>query len=113
MRYLLIPVVIMAAASGAAHAQNRAAPAPASAPAPALAQGAPSAPLNGDTPIETIAADPAGKMVLEKDLPHLLTHPSYETFKSMSLRQLEPYSGGALTDAQIAKVETDLKAAGR
>jgi len=107
MRYLLIPIV-MAAVSGAAYAQDKdasAAPAPAPSAAPAT--------LNGDTPIETIAADPAGKAVLDKDLPHLLTHPSYETFKSMSLRQLEPYSGGALTDEQIAKVESDLKAAGR
>ena len=106
MRYLLIPIVMIAAASGAAYAQDgtTAAPAPAPSATPAT--------LNGDTPIETIAADPTGKAVLEKDLPHLLTHPSYETFKSMSLRQLEPYSGGALTDEQIAKVDADLKAAG-
>jgi hypothetical protein len=82
---------------------NSAAPLPAASPAT----------FNGDTPIETLAADPAGKAVLEKDLPHLLNHPSYEQFKSMSLRQLEPYSGGALTDDQIAKVEANLKAAGR
>jgi hypothetical protein len=94
--------------AGTAYAQDNS---PTVAPAPAT--NATAATFNGDTPIETIAADPAGKAVLEKDLPHLLTHPSYETFKSMSLRQLEPYSGGALTDEQIAKVEADLKAAGR
>lgn len=78
----------------------------------AAAPAATPATFNGDTPIETIAADPVGKAVLEKDLPHLLNHPAYEQFKAMSLRQLEPYSGGALTDDQIAKVEADLKAAG-
>jgi len=84
------------------------------APLAAYAQSAPApvpAALNGDTPIETIVADPAGKAVIDKDMPDLQSHPSFEQFKAMSLRQLEPYSGGAITDALIAKVETDLAAA--
>ena len=107
MKSFVIPVLMIAAAPALAQAQDAGVTA-----APSAAPAATSV-FNGDTPIETIAADPTGKAVLEKDLPHLLTHPAYEQFKSMSLRQLEPMSGGALTDEKIAKVEADLKAAGR
>lgn len=107
MKRLVIPVLMIVATPALAQAQDTG-----TVPAPtATTTAAPT--FDGNTPVETIAADPAGKAVLEKDLPHLLTHPAYEQFKSMSLRQLEPLSGGALTDENIAKVEADLKAAGR
>ena len=63
-----------------------------------------------DTPIETIAADPAGKAVLDRDLPGLTTHEAYDSFKSMSLKAVQPMSNGALTDAALAKAGTDLAA---
>ncbi len=40
----------------------------------------------------------------------LLKHPSYQTIKSLNLRQIQPYSAGALTDAMIAAADRDLKA---
>lgn len=73
-------------------------------PAPATAK------FNLDTPIETLAADEKAKAVLMADLPDLLPHPSYEMFKGMSLRQVQPYSEGKITDEVLAKVETDLAA---
>lgn len=82
------------------------------APAPASPVTAPAV-LNGDTPIETILADPAGKAVIAKDMPDLQTHPAFEQIKAMSLRQVQPYSSGAITDALIAKVEADLAVAGK
>lgn len=83
----------------------------AEAPAPAAAAAAPAkAPLDADTPIETIAANPEGKAVLDKEMPNLLAHPAYEQIKSMSLRQLQPYSNGAITDEAIANVDAALKA---
>ncbi|NIJ19076.1 hypothetical protein FHS95_000745 [Sphingomonas naasensis] len=75
------------------------------APAPAAA-----AALTIDTPIEAIVAVPAGKAVLEKEMPTLLTHAMYDSFKSMSLKQLQPYSQGAITDDELARVDAGLKA---
>ncbi len=63
-----------------------------------------------DTPIEQIVANPAGKAVLDKDLPGLTTHPAYDQFKGMSLKEVEPMSQGALTDDMIAKAGADLAA---
>ena len=63
-----------------------------------------------DTPIEQIVANPAGKAVLDRDLPGLTTHPAYDQFKGMSLKEVEPMSQGALTDDMIAKTGVDLAA---
>ena len=67
-------------------------------------------PLNARS-IEAIIADPAGKKVMDKDLPDLQKHPAFEQIKGMSLRQVQPYSNGAISDELIAKVEADLAAA--
>jgi len=72
----------------------------------ALAQTA----LSLDTPIEQIVANPAGKAVLDKDLPGLSTHAMYDQFKTMSLKDLQPMSQGAITDDQLKKVGEDLAA---
>jgi len=87
------------------------APAPASSATPAPAAPANAAPLNGDSPIEAIAMAPVGKASMEKNMPGVLDHPAYEQFKGMSLRALEPLSGGLITDEKIAALEQDLKAA--
>lgn len=78
---------------------------PATAPA-ASAAGA----MSLDTPIETIAANPAGKAVLDKDLPGLTTHPMYDSFKSMSLKEVQPMSQGAIGDDAMKKAGADLAA---
>jgi len=62
------------------------------------------------TPIETMAADPAAKAVLNADIPGLLVHPMYDSFKSMGLLDLQGMSEGKLTDAMLAKTRTDLAA---
>ena len=67
--------------------------------------------VTDDTPIEAIAAIPAGKAALEKTMPELLTHPAYEQFKGMSLRALAPLSGDIITAEKIAAVEASLRAA--
>jgi hypothetical protein len=63
-----------------------------------------------DTPLETIAADPAGSAILNKYIPGLLTDPSYEIIKSMTLKTIARLSGGELTDQMLAHTEADLKA---
>ncbi|MGN5374451.1 hypothetical protein [Sphingomonas hankookensis] len=78
---------------------------------PATPTPAPVAALGPDTPIEAIIASPKGKAVMEKEMPTLLTHPMFDSFKAMSLRQLQPYSGGAITDEKLAAVTAALNAA--
>ena len=86
----------------AALAQNSSAPVVAPAPTPA--------PLTIDTPIEAIAADPKGKLVLEANFPGMTANPMYEQFKTMTLKQVQPMSGGRMTEAAVAKAEADLTA---
>jgi hypothetical protein len=99
----------------AAFAQTSPAPVPAPTSSPAPAAPAASAPATGakfnlDTPIQDIVADAAGKAVLDKDLPGLIGLPQYEMFKGLSLKQLQGYSDGKLTDETLAKTATDLAA---
>ena len=82
----------------------------AAAPAPAATQAAP---LTLDTPIETIVADPAGKAVIDREMPDLQKHEAYEMIKGMSLKQLQPISGGAVTDEMLVKVGAGLTAVGK
>lgn len=79
---------------------------PAPAPAPAPATGAQK--FTVDTPVETIAADPAGKAALESAVPGITAHPMWDSFKSMSLTQLQPMSNGQLTDEMVTKAKTAL-----
>jgi len=79
---------------------------------PALAQeaapAAAAAKFGLDTPIEQLVANEKAKAVLDADMPGLASHPQYEMFKAMSLKQLQPMSGGSITDEVLKKVETDL-----
>ncbi|MCX8474266.1 MAG: hypothetical protein MT490_00585 [Sphingomonas sp.] len=106
MKFTLSAAAALACLAPAAFAQT--APAPAPAPAPAAAPAA--AKFNLDTPIEGLVADAQAKAVLDADLPGVSTHPSYDMFKGMSLRAVQPMSGGKLTDEMLKKVETDLAA---
>lgn len=95
---MLIAALLLAVPPQAATA-TPAPPAPVLAPQPGL-----------DTPVETLMANPKTKAVLDADLPTLASHPSYETFKAMSLNQLAPLSGGALGEELLKKIAADLAA---
>lgn len=84
------------------------APTPTATPTPAATEAATKFDL--DTPLETIAANPAAKAVLDTDLQNITAHPMYDQFKGMSLNQLQPVSQGQLTDAAMTKIKTDLAA---
>ena len=43
-------------------------------------------------------------------MPGITTHAMYEQFKSMSLKQLQPMSGGQITDEALAKTNEALAA---
>jgi 2-polyprenyl-6-methoxyphenol hydroxylase-like FAD-dependent oxidoreductase len=66
--------------------------------------------LTPDTPIEQIVSEPQGRAVLEANIPVLTSHERYETFKTMSLRQLQPLSGGLISDAALEKTGAELVA---
>ena len=63
-----------------------------------------------DTPLETLAADPAAVAILNKDLPGLLSDAQYPMFKSMSLKTLQAASGGDLSKEDLNKTVADLQA---
>lgn len=74
--------------------------------APAAAPAA--AKLTIDSSIESIAANPKGKAILDATFPGMLAHESYAMFKGMSLKQVQPYANGRITDEQVAKVAAEL-----
>lgn len=96
MKFLFTAAALLATPL-AASAQT----APATAPAAA-------AKLTIDSSIETIAADPKGKAILDAQFPGMLAHESYPMFKGMSLKQVQPYANGKITDEQVAKVAAEL-----
>ena len=63
-----------------------------------------------DTPIKVLVADPAAKAVLDKDLPGMSSDENLPKFEDKSLRQLQPLTGGQLTDALMTEVGADLAA---
>lgn len=104
MKLVLTVAAFVCLAPAAAFAQT--APAPSAATAPAAA-----AKFNLDTPIEAIVADEKAKAVLATSLGADVTaNPAYESFKSMSLRQVQPFAPDKLTDEVLKKVETGLAA---
>lgn len=79
--------------------------------APALADNhseAPASALTVNTPIETLMANEKAAAVIDSHLPGIVDHPMYDSFKSMSLTQLAPYSQGMVTDETLAKISADL-----
>jgi hypothetical protein len=64
--------------------------------------------LSIDMSISSIAAAPAGKAVLEHDLPGLCERPEFGMFKGMSLKTLAGMSGGKISTAKLNQVQADL-----
>jgi hypothetical protein len=112
MKFVAFSIALLAMMAAPALAQTTTtATAPTAAPAPAAdASAVATAKFTLDTPIEAIAADPAGKAVLEADFPGMLTHQYYDQFKGMSLAAVQPMSDGHITDEQLAKAKVDLAA---
>jgi hypothetical protein len=98
MKLVLIASGLLAVASAPLAAQT--------APTPVAA----AAKLTIDSPIEAIAADAAGKAVLDANFPGMTAHPAFEQFKAMSLKAVQPFSNGVITDEAIAKTTADLAA---
>ncbi|WEK43413.1 MAG: hypothetical protein P0Y64_00770 [Candidatus Sphingomonas colombiensis] len=103
----LMIAALLALPTAPALAQN--APVPTVTPAPAPAPAA-TGTFTLDTPIQDIVANAQGKAALDKNLPGLVGLPQYEMFKGLSLKQLQGFSDGKLTDEVLAKTATDLAA---
>jgi len=78
--------------------------------ASAQEQAAQAASYSEETPIETLASDPAAAAVLNKDLPGLLSDAQYPIFKRMSLKAIQQASGGDLSAEDVSKTVADLHA---
>ena len=63
-----------------------------------------------DMPIETLMADERAKAVIATHLPGIEQHPAYAQFKAMSLKAVQPFSQGMITDELLAKIAADLAA---
>ena len=65
-----------------------------------------SAKLSVDTtPISDIIKNPAGKAVLESNLPQISQY--YDQIGGMTLKQVQPMSQGAITDDMLKKIQAD------
>lgn len=76
---------------------------------------APTAPAASARPtitssIKDLLNNPETAAVMEKHLPGVANHPMRPQFEDMTLAQVMPLSGGAITQATIDAIDTDLKA---
>lgn len=62
-----------------------------------------------DTPIEKIAANPAGLALIEAELTGLLAHPNYEQYKTRSINELSVMLGGSPPE-RLAAMDKMLRA---
>ena len=102
IRHVIALVAAAVVSGGMAFAQS----APSPTPSPPQAQSP--APLTIDTPIEALVAVPSAKAVLDADIPGLTEHPMYGQFKGENLRVLATKFGGAISNKDLAKVQSDL-----
>ncbi|WP_426039189.1 hypothetical protein [Brevundimonas sp. DC300-4] len=103
----VLAAAALAAVSTAAFAQT----APAQDHSAHAGHAAPAAALPTiDSPIKDLLANPATAAVVEKHLPGVSQHPALPQFQDMTLGQVAPMSGGAVTPAIITAIDADLKA---
>lgn len=98
--------MLFIAAAGAAHAQTQTPPAPPqtqSAPANVQPRFSVDA-----TPLETLEADPAAKALVIKHVGAIFDHSAYPMIKTMSLKAIQPYSQGAITDEKLEALQAEL-----
>lgn len=96
---MLLPLLAIAAPALAAGAVE---------PAQTAAPTAAAAKYTLETPVEVLVADPKAKTVLDMDLPGLVSHPQYDSFKGMGLSTLAAFAPDKLTPEVLAKVKADL-----
>ncbi|MEO6716069.1 MAG: hypothetical protein ABIM50_02315 [Novosphingobium sp.] len=63
-----------------------------------------------DTTIGDLLDNPAAKAVLMKHVPAMASNSQIEMARSMTLKQIQPMAGDALSDELLAKIDMDLAA---
>ena len=106
MMKTILAAAALVAASTAASAQT----APATPPADHSGHADHAALPTIASSIKDLLANPATAAVLEKHLPGVAQHPALPQFQDMTLTQVAPLSGGAVTPATIEAIDSDLKA---
>jgi hypothetical protein len=101
----LIALTALAAAPALAQTDSQAAPAAAAAAAPSAAPAASGTLSVETTPISEIIKNPQAKAALEKALPEIPQY--YDQIGSMTLKQVEPMSQGAITDDTLKALQTE------
>ncbi|MEL6237432.1 MAG: hypothetical protein AAFQ90_02440 [Pseudomonadota bacterium] len=66
--------------------------------------------LTINSTIEELMSDEKTAAILEKHLPGIGSHSSYDQFKGWTLAELAPWSGGLVNDEVIAMIKADLEA---
>lgn len=61
-----------------------------------------------DTPLDVIAADPDGMVVLVKDVPGVMFSSKYPLIEDMSLAQIAILAGGKIPKSKLNQVQGDL-----
>jgi hypothetical protein len=107
---MIVLLALALTASGALAQETTAAPAAAPATSASASAPAAGAKFSTDTPLGDLLADAQAKAVLDKDLPGLTALPQLDAVKTLSLKQLQPYANGKLTDDMLTKTNTDLAA---
>jgi hypothetical protein len=62
-----------------------------------------------NSPIKELLADPKAKAILEKLFPGFSNNPQLQMAMGMTLKQIQPFSRGVLTDDKLKQVEEELK----
>lgn len=77
------------------------------APAPA-APAAPEHYTTAKTGIGTLIGDPAAKAILMKIIPEIAGNEGIAAAGSMTLKDIQPRTGGLITDAQLSEIDYEL-----
>lgn len=98
MRTLMIATAIAAFAVPALASAQTVAPAPASAAKYS----------SSETNIGTLIDDPAAKAILDKHIPSITTNAQIDMARGMTLKMIQQYAPGDVTDAKLAAIDADL-----
>ncbi|MEL7690151.1 hypothetical protein [Citromicrobium bathyomarinum] len=100
MKSVLLALPLLFAATAPAIAQDD--------DADTMAAETAEAELTIDSPIEVLMADDGARAVVLAEMPGLDQHPAYGQFKAMSLKAVQPYSQGMVTDEMLANIAAGL-----
>ncbi len=86
-----------------------AAPVMAETPATEVAEAKPPY-STAETKIGVLLEDPAAKAILDKHIPGMTDNPSISMAADMTLKALQGFTGGKITDEMLAAIDADFKA---